>query len=238
VVDFGRRKPCFFCSKAPRELNSIGCADCRETAAELCRKMGITLPRLAWVLAKSVGGTVTFASVDGTLILFSDVETALQVVKALYNDPATREATQLLAPAEVDILDPVLFALKLKLKLAVPAAIAPAATALPQRVTILKPQAMAWARPETAVVVQPPPRRPPMEYPRGTLSMFVLYDHPKDLPDFFVARRWEVKDGAYAPTDEVKTAPTLEMLRLLLPPGLTRLPRAEQDDPCIIEVWL
>ena len=70
------------------------------------------------------------------------------------------------------------------------------------------------------------------------MSQWVVYDHPRDYPDVFVMRRWKILDGVVLATDEVKTAATLKEIRALVPPGLYRLSRFEDDDPCIVEVWL
>lgn len=67
--------------------------------------------------------------------------------------------------------------------------------------------------------------------------MWVVYDHPIDFPDWWVARRF---DGP-VPTDEVITAPSAPVLRSMLReawPDLVRFSRSEGDDPKIAEVWL
>lgn len=72
------------------------------------------------------------------------------------------------------------------------------------------------------------------------LSLWTVYDHPRDFPDHFVARRFSMRSGK--PTSDVLTAPTLALLRKLLQDGvdyrLTRLERAPDDDPVIVETWL
>ena len=72
---------------------------------------------------------------------------------------------------------------------------------------------------------------------RGRLPMWVVYDHPADYPDCFVARLWVSLHEPEA-TRHAITAPTLDALRALLPEGLTRLGRAFGDDPVIVETWL
>ena len=66
------------------------------------------------------------------------------------------------------------------------------------------------------------------------LSLWTIYDHPRDYPRCFVARRYELDQA----TADVLTAGTLADLRAKLPPGLTRLERAEGDDAKIVEVWI
>jgi hypothetical protein len=70
---------------------------------------------------------------------------------------------------------------------------------------------------------------------RAPLSLWTLYDHPRDFPDCFVARRFELD----RPTSHVMTAPTLEALRNAMQHlGLVRIERSPEDDAKIIEVWL
>lgn len=66
------------------------------------------------------------------------------------------------------------------------------------------------------------------------IALWVVYDHPKDMPEFFVARKWLTDQ----PTEVTFKADSLEALRNLLPHGLHRLPRHMNDDPKIVEVWL
>jgi hypothetical protein len=72
------------------------------------------------------------------------------------------------------------------------------------------------------------------------MEMWVVYDHPKDAPHHFVARKWEMKEGmsAFAPTDKAFMCTQLEPLRQSLPIGLVRTERDPNDDPCILETWL
>jgi hypothetical protein len=71
------------------------------------------------------------------------------------------------------------------------------------------------------------------------VSLWTVYDHPRDYPDVWVARRSEVGVGAAPrPTSDMFTAETLDELRALLPRGLVCLARSPGDDPVIVEVWL
>jgi hypothetical protein len=68
------------------------------------------------------------------------------------------------------------------------------------------------------------------------LPIWVISARPDDFPDHFVARLW---DGmTHQATASYLLAPTLDAVRLRLPPDLYRLDRQEQDAPCIVEVWL
>jgi len=70
------------------------------------------------------------------------------------------------------------------------------------------------------------------------LEMWTVYDHPLDYPESFVARKIVIGASMTTLTHEMFTADTLDELRELLPPGLYRVHRFEQDDPMIVEVWL
>jgi hypothetical protein len=80
------------------------------------------------------------------------------------------------------------------------------------------------------------------------LNIWTVYKHPRDYPDQYVARRFEVGGAptdvrllhaaAPSPTNDMFVADTLREVRALLPPGLFRMPRQESDDPVIVEVWL
>lgn len=69
---------------------------------------------------------------------------------------------------------------------------------------------------------------------RTPLTMWVIYDHPDDRPDHFVARKWLGE----TPTSEVMLGKTLNEVRRAIPLGMHRLDRWELDDPKIVEVWL
>lgn len=72
--------------------------------------------------------------------------------------------------------------------------------------------------------------------PPGPLPAWVIYDHPADVPDAFVARLWLGSE----PTLEIILADTLEAARsaVHLRGGRHWVPRFEVDDPAIVEVWL
>lgn len=73
----------------------------------------------------------------------------------------------------------------------------------------------------------------------GELDMWTVYDHPRDFPELFVARRWTITAGGVERTDDVKGAHTLQTLQdELVDMGLTCVPRFVGDDPVIVEVWL
>lgn len=77
------------------------------------------------------------------------------------------------------------------------------------------------------------------------MTMWVIYDHPADFPDAWVALQWvfEVGKGAadntYKPSSIILIAQKLDTLRAkMLELGLVSLARDPSDDPCIVEAWL
>lgn len=69
------------------------------------------------------------------------------------------------------------------------------------------------------------------------LSMWMVYRHPLDFPNQYVARRWLVTVEPI-PTDDLLIADDLESLRGKLPVGLLPLAPSPGDDPNIVETWL
>lgn len=70
------------------------------------------------------------------------------------------------------------------------------------------------------------------------VSVWTVYDHPRDYPDAWVARRSEIGFGTVTHTADMFTADTLDELRALIPPGLVCVRRSPGDDPKIVEIWL
>jgi hypothetical protein len=72
---------------------------------------------------------------------------------------------------------------------------------------------------------------------RDNLPQFVVYDHPKDFPDHYVARMWLALP--LQPVRFVLRAATLDALRdFLATLGLVHLSRSPEDDASILEVWM
>jgi hypothetical protein len=74
----------------------------------------------------------------------------------------------------------------------------------------------------------------------NALPMWVVYDHPRDHPDSFVARLWLTLPEPGA-TPQLMTAPTLAELREKIQahaPWMVMLARDVHDDPAIVETWL
>lgn len=72
----------------------------------------------------------------------------------------------------------------------------------------------------------------------GQLLIWTVYDHPLDFPDWFVARPHIIRPKTSGPLPMHLMARDLNVLRAMLPDGLTRLKRDPNDDPFILEVWV
>lgn len=71
------------------------------------------------------------------------------------------------------------------------------------------------------------------------LSIWTIYDHPRDRPDQYIARRFEIVSGGARATDDTIESPHLHLIReSLILQGLTPINRSPGDDPNIIESWL
>jgi hypothetical protein len=69
---------------------------------------------------------------------------------------------------------------------------------------------------------------------RGLLSMWTIYERPKDYPEGYIARRFE----SIMPTDDTLTGELEELREIFINAGLFKLPRSEGDEPQIVETWL
>jgi hypothetical protein len=71
------------------------------------------------------------------------------------------------------------------------------------------------------------------------LSIWTIYDHPRDFPNEFVARRFVVDGSVPRWTDDILTSSSLDLLRdEMVSRGLTVINRLPDDDRNIVEVWL
>jgi hypothetical protein len=69
------------------------------------------------------------------------------------------------------------------------------------------------------------------------LPIWIIYAHPTDYPDHYVARLWDGMTNQA--TASYLLAPTLDALRLRLPPELYRyLAQHPFDEPHVVETWL
>jgi len=72
----------------------------------------------------------------------------------------------------------------------------------------------------------------------GVLSIWTVYDKPKDYPDTFVARRFEAGGGTSGPTGDVVTGDLKQIREAMQMNGLYCMHRAPSDDLRIVETWM
>lgn len=70
------------------------------------------------------------------------------------------------------------------------------------------------------------------------MPMAVIYDNPQDYPGMYVCRIWE--GVGCRPTDTAMQKSSLEEMRAdIQAAGFSiKFPRAEDDDPAILETWM
>jgi len=69
------------------------------------------------------------------------------------------------------------------------------------------------------------------------MDIWTIYDHPRDQPDKFVMRKWQVTEEIVAGPKVV--ADSLDELRdLALTNGMVCVTRHTTDDPKIVESWI
>ena len=73
---------------------------------------------------------------------------------------------------------------------------------------------------------------------RGVMVMWTVYDRPRDYPDGFIARRFDIGKGVHGPTEHALKADLASLRAIFLEAGLTCLARHDDDEPQIVEVWL
>lgn len=73
---------------------------------------------------------------------------------------------------------------------------------------------------------------------RGALTIWTIYDRPKDFPDGFIARRFEVASGEPVATKDTVTGKLEDIRQAFWKAGLLKLSRQQGDEPQIIESWV
>lgn len=73
---------------------------------------------------------------------------------------------------------------------------------------------------------------------RERLPLFAVYDHPRDMPDYFVARLWVSLPAPVASYIVIYDTSLRRLRETLEALGLIHLDRSQPDDPAILEIWL
>lgn len=72
-----------------------------------------------------------------------------------------------------------------------------------------------------------------------SMMMWVVYDHPKDHPDGFIARQVVITDREIFFTTKTVMSQDLAVIRKTMTGlKLVMIPRSPTDDPGIVEQWL
>ena len=73
----------------------------------------------------------------------------------------------------------------------------------------------------------------------NSMTVWVIYDHPADYPDVFIARQFLIVGGDVIPTENTISHRDVDEIRQkLLNHGLGLVPRFTHDDPKIVETWM
>lgn len=73
-----------------------------------------------------------------------------------------------------------------------------------------------------------------------SLNIYTVYKHPSDYPEEYVVRRFTMKDGSYVPDEEIffKSKFLGDLSEKMKRLDLYFLQRDDNDDPCIVGVYL
>lgn len=78
-----------------------------------------------------------------------------------------------------------------------------------------------------------------MDHQSPIMRQFCVYDHPRDYPNNWVVREWEIYDGCSEPVPaRSHIVNSLEEARSIVPEGFIRMERMAEDDPNIAEIWV
>ena len=67
------------------------------------------------------------------------------------------------------------------------------------------------------------------------VPLIVVYNGPKDYPDKYVARLWDINSK---PTQYIIIKDTMDEIRASIPVGMTKFEPFKNDDPVIVETWM
>ena len=74
------------------------------------------------------------------------------------------------------------------------------------------------------------------------MKQYAIYNNPKDYPGKVVVRLWIIRIDNSGYTIQagllISVSDTLEQARMSLPDGLNLIPRFDEDDSAIAEVWI
>lgn len=94
-----------------------------------------------------------------------------------------------------------------------------------------------WQNPIMACIVDFKDLLPPFQSDRA-VKQYVIYKHPKDFPHHYVVRVWNITYSGRVIPVQGYLAENLEDAREFIPKELARLERHQEDDPCVVELWI
>jgi hypothetical protein len=77
-----------------------------------------------------------------------------------------------------------------------------------------------------------------MKLPASALTVWVIYNSPRDHPGKWVLRAQDANRDGVRPHDDCYVCESLEQARAYLPWGVVKLARHPEDDPVIYETWV
>lgn len=79
-----------------------------------------------------------------------------------------------------------------------------------------------------------------VDFSEMKFPIITVYEKPLDYPDDYVARVWEIQGSRPKPTNIAITRNSIQEIREdIMAAGFgIRIPRAEDDDPHIVETWM
>ena len=72
----------------------------------------------------------------------------------------------------------------------------------------------------------------------AAVQLWTVYDHPEGLPACWAVRKILVEDDGLCPAEWEMFGSLEEARTVLARRGLIRVPRADGDEPALVEVWV
>jgi hypothetical protein len=72
---------------------------------------------------------------------------------------------------------------------------------------------------------------------RGKMTMWTVYDRPRDHSVGFIARRFEIGGGVSGPTEDTLSGELEHLREVFERAGFVKMTRSKGDEPQIVESW-
>ena len=73
---------------------------------------------------------------------------------------------------------------------------------------------------------------------RGRTTAWTIFDRPRDHPEGFIARRFEIGNGVTTPTKDTLIGKVDDLRFALERAGFVKIARSEGDEVQIVESWI